>query len=194
MKNTILSLFLLTTSSFFVQAEVALKSFADISNFRQYTATFASSGQPSEEQFKQLARSGVERIIYLAFNKNETAIPYEDSIVKGLGMEYIHIPVDFMAPTVEDFELFASVMTQAPHKNTLVHCQVNFRASTFSLLYRVIYQEVTLLEAKKPFDSVWEPNVVWFGFLQEVLEQHGLGTACEGCDWGVHDMMTDTAN
>jgi protein tyrosine phosphatase (PTP) superfamily phosphohydrolase (DUF442 family) len=162
---------------------------AEIPNYRQYSDTFASSGQPDAAQLKVAAKSGVKRVIYLAFTDNETAIEHEDSTVKKLGMEYVHIPVDFMAPTLEDFQLFASVMQQAPDTNTLLHCQVNFRASTFSLLYRVIYLDVPVLEAKEAFDSVWQPNEVWFRFIQAVLGYYEVDSACEGCDWGVNEFV-----
>ena len=36
---------------------------ADISNFRQYSATFASSGQPTKDQFSAIAENGFERIV-----------------------------------------------------------------------------------------------------------------------------------
>ena len=168
---------------------VAATTLAEISNYRQYSDTFASSGQPDVAQLEVAADSGVKRVIYLAFADNETAIENEDRAVKKLGMEYIHIPVDFMAPTLSDFQLFASVMQQAQDTNTLLHCQVNFRASTFSLLYRVIYLGVPLLEAKEAFDSVWQPNEVWFRFIQSVLGHYDIDYACEGCDWGVNEFV-----
>jgi protein tyrosine phosphatase (PTP) superfamily phosphohydrolase (DUF442 family) len=162
---------------------------AEITNYRQYSDTFASSGQPDVTQLKAAADSGVKRVIYLAFTDDETAIEHEDRSVKKLGMEYIHIPVDFMAPTLTDFQQFASVMQQAPDTNTLLHCQVNFRASSFSLLYRVIYLDVPVVEAKEAFDSVWQPNEVWFRFIQAVLRHYEIDPACEGCDWGVNEFF-----
>lgn len=161
----------------------------EISNYRQYSDHFASSGQPSATQLAIFASQGVKRVVYLAFTDNETAIEHEDRTVKELGMEYVHIPVDFMAPTLEDFQLFANVMQQAPETNTLLHCQVNFRASTFSLLYRIIFLDVPILEAKEAFDSVWVPNEVWFVFIQSVLRHYDIDHACEGCDWGVNEFV-----
>jgi len=167
----------------------AATTLAEIPNYRQYNATFASSGQPDVAQLEAAASAGVKRVIYLAFTDDETAIEHEDRSVKNLGMEYVHIPVDFMAPTLRDFQQFASVMQQAPDRNTLLHCQVNFRASTFSLLYRVIYLDVPLVEAKEAFDSVWQPNEVWFRFIQSVLKHYDIDFACEGCDWGVNEFV-----
>ena len=106
------------------------------------------------------------------------------SLVKELGMEYVHIPVDFAAPTLSDFYTYAAVMQQA-EKKTLLHCQVNFRASAFSLLYRVIYQDVAIEDAKEDMNSVWAPNEVWRDFIFEVLQANGESPLCDVCDWNI---------
>lgn len=189
MYRLFLALISLTLQSIVFPTVIFAATTGEISNYRQYSENFASSGQPDVAQLEAIANTGVKRIIYLAFSDNESAIEHEDRLVKRLGMEYVHIPVDFMAPTLNDFELFVNVMRQAPEMNTLLHCQVNFRASTFSMLYRVIYLDVSLLEAKEPFDSVWVPNEVWFRFIQFVLEHHDIDYACDGCDWGVNEFV-----
>ncbi len=165
----------------------ALAGESGIVNYRRYTPFFASSGQPSAEQLEWIARQGIERVIYLAYTDNESAIPAEDRIVTGLGMRYVHVPIDFENPTVGDFNLFTRLMQQQPIENTLVHCQVNFRAATFSFLYRVIYLKVPMAEAKVALDSVWEPTPVWFEFIKVVLHDHGMSLECDGCDWGVNE-------
>ncbi|MFP6808514.1 MAG: protein tyrosine phosphatase family protein [Pseudomonadales bacterium] len=183
MRKTILLLI-----TILVQATAyASSAFEDISNYRQYSKAFSSSGQPSAAQLKRLSKSGVERVIYLAFTDDDSAIDHEDSIVKKLGMDYIHIPVDFMKPTLNDFQTFAQVMQHAPKKNTLVHCQVNFRASTFSMLYRTIFLGIPLGHAKEPFDSVWEPSPQWYQFIESVFRYYKVNMVCESCDWGANE-------
>ncbi len=161
----------------------------DISNYQQYSETFSSSGQPSALQLKTVQESGFERVIYLAFTDNDTAIKDEDRVVKQLGMEYIHIPIDFENPTLADFKTFARVMGEASPVKTLLHCQVNFRAATFSFLYRVAIQGVPALEAKDDLDSVWAPNETWFRFIRTVLDDYDLVPACKGCDWGANEFV-----
>jgi protein tyrosine phosphatase (PTP) superfamily phosphohydrolase (DUF442 family) len=164
---------------------------SDVSNYRQYSDLLSSSGQPSNEQLEQAAEQGFERVIYLAFTDNDSAIEHEDSTVKTLGMDYVHIPVDFRNPTVDDFKTFATVMQQRKTAKTLVHCQVNFRASTFSFLYRTIFLEVPTLEAKDALDGVWAPNETWFRFIRSVFEDYEMTHACEGCDWGEHEFIDE---
>ena len=154
-----------------------------ITNYRQYSDTLASSGQPDSEQLKLLAEEGFKRIIYLAYNDNDTAIVAEDRKVLDLGMDYTHIPVDFMNPTLRDFQQLAAMMQLAPEEKTLVHCQINLRASAFSFLYRIIHEDVPVSTALEDMHSVWAPNDVWFNFIQTVASHHDKELFCDGCDW-----------
>lgn len=155
----------------------------DIVNFRQYSDTLSSSGQPTEAQLRSAAEAGYERIVYLAFSDHDESLANEDRVVKKLGMEYAHIPVDWEAPQKSDFYMFAGLMAREPGKRTLVHCQVNFRASTFSFLYRVLYMGVAMDVAKQDLDGVWVPNDTWRRFIFDVLEDNGRSPHCDACLW-----------
>ena len=158
---------------------------SEILNFRQYSPTFASAGQPTREQLQIIKDSGYERIIYIAFSTVGPAIPEEDQLVKALGMDYLHIPVDFNNPTIRDFNAFVDAMQREPDRKTLLHCQVNARATAFSFLYRVIYEDVPVADAKRDMNSVWTPNQVWKDFIFSVLAANDKSPECEGCDWSV---------
>lgn len=166
-------------------AEGPAPELGEIVNFRQYSETFASAGQPTREQLQALADHGFERVVYIAFTGNPNALADEDQVVKGAGMEYMHVPVDFAAPLPDDFYAFADSMRRDADKKTLLHCQVNFRASAFGFLYRVIYEDVPVAEAKADMNSVWRPNEVWRDFIFEVMAQNGRDPRCAGCDWTV---------
>ncbi len=156
---------------------------AEITNFRQYSSSFASAGQPTRDQFQTIADNGFERIVYIAFTNNQNALSDADQLVKSLGMEYMHVPVAFDNPLPDDFYAFADSMQRNTDKKTLLHCQVNARATAFSFLYRVIYEGVSVEEAKADMNTVWQPNAVWRDFIFEVLAQNGLSPDCEACDW-----------
>jgi protein tyrosine phosphatase (PTP) superfamily phosphohydrolase (DUF442 family) len=163
--------------------EEADPALAEITNFRQYSSTFASSGQPTREQFSTIAENGFERIVYIAFTNNQNALPDADLVVKGLGMEYMQVPVDFNNPLPSDFYAFADSMRRNTDKKTLLHCQVNARATAFSFLYRVIYADVPLAQAKADMNTVWQPNEVWRDFIFTVLAENDISPDCEDCDW-----------
>lgn len=180
--NILLSLFAPFMSNTFALEEVSTE-LDEITNFRQYSSSFASSGQPTREQFQSLADNGFERVVYIAFTSNQNALSDADQLVKSLGMEYMHVPVDFNNPLPDDFYAFADSMQRNTGKKTLLHCQVNARATAFSFLYRVIYEDVPVAEAKADMNTVWQPNTVWRDFIFEVLAQNGKSPDCEGCDW-----------
>src|SRR5690349_19155377 len=81
-----------------------------IRNFRSIGKKLGTAGQPTAEQFQLVRNAGFEVVINLALPSSDNALPNEGSIVSALGMFYVHIPIDFKAPTSEDFQAFASVM------------------------------------------------------------------------------------
>ena len=156
---------------------------SDISNYREYSSNFSSSGQPSKKQFSLLKDAGFERIVYIAFSNSGKAFADEDVVVKELGMDYVHIPVIWDQPTAADFYAFAGSMQRDADRKTLLHCQVNYRASAFSFLYRVLYENVSVAEAKADMNSVWQPNETWRKLIFEILEDNSKSPYCDGCSW-----------
>ena len=175
--SSVLLLFLL------LSAGSRAQSLDQVVNFLQYSDHFASAGQPTAEQLELIRDSGFERIIYIAFSTDRNALANEDKLVKDLGMEYVQIPVVWAEPTPADYESFAAVMARDVNKKTLLHCQVNMRASAFAFLYRVLEEGVPMAEAKAAMNAIWEPNDTWRQLIFDVLEANGKPTECEGCDW-----------
>jgi protein tyrosine phosphatase (PTP) superfamily phosphohydrolase (DUF442 family) len=79
---------------------------SEIYNFRAIGERLGTSGQPTESQFQAIREAGFAAVINLALPTSDNALPNEGSIVTGLGMSYVHIPVDFKAPTSQDFQAF----------------------------------------------------------------------------------------
>lgn len=65
-----------------------------------------TAGQPTAAQFKDIQAAGYQSIVNLALVHSTDAIPEEGEIVAQLGMEYVHIPVDWEEPTLEDLTRF----------------------------------------------------------------------------------------
>ncbi len=157
----------------------------EIRNYIEYSPTFASAGQPTREQLGLLPGAGFERVIYIAFSNGRNAIPDEDAVVKELGMDYVHIPVIWDAPTKADFYAFVGAMQSESEAKTLLHCAANFRASAFSFLYRVLHEGVPIAEAKADMNKIWTPNQVWTDLIFEVLADNDISPDCQSCDWTV---------
>jgi protein tyrosine phosphatase (PTP) superfamily phosphohydrolase (DUF442 family) len=173
----------ITAVLFAAQPGAADDDLSDIVNYRAYSPLLSSSGQPTEEQLRAVRDAGFERVVFLAFSDHDESLEHEDRIVRELGMEYAQVPVIWETPTPDDFYQFAGLLQAAPAKKTLVHCQVNFRASTFSFLYRVIFDDVPIADAKADLNTVWVPNATWRALIFEVLEDNGRSPECDDCLW-----------
>lgn len=151
---------------------------ADIVNFRQYTADFASSGQIEKKHLQQLSARGFQRIVYIAYRAHgsETDNLSIDQHATDLGLHYVHIPVPWQAPSIEHYRIFVAVMNSQPKARTLLHCQMNYRASAFSFLYRVLELNTPTNEALADLKGVWQPDATWSTFINSVLAAHNHAT------------------
>jgi protein tyrosine phosphatase (PTP) superfamily phosphohydrolase (DUF442 family) len=87
---------------------MAPESLNFIRNFLPLTDRVGTAGQPTTEQFSDIAAAGYEVVINLALPTSTYALPEEQSIVAGHGMHYVHIPVDSTRPpskTPGDFSM-----------------------------------------------------------------------------------------
>ena len=101
------------------------------------------------------SRSG-RRVINLALhNDARYSLRDEAATVRELGMRYIHIPVQFKAPSEEDFLLFCAAMDSHAGDKMLVHCAANYRVTAFIGVYRVVRQQWTAEKAFETMRSVW---------------------------------------
>lgn len=144
-----------------------------ILNYYQVTADIASSGQPTEEQFYDIAAGGYQVIINLAMPDHENSIASEGSIVTSLGMTYIHIPVPFDAPGEDHFETFSGYMDTLQHRKVWVHCIVNARVSAFLFRYLQNSRGLSAVKAKTPVLEQWLPRMddTWKTFINRAPEQ-----------------------
>ncbi len=150
-----------------------MNKFTDIFNFLRIESSLTTSGQPTEAQLSVLAEKGYEVIINLALhNEPRYSLPDETGLVASLGMTYIHIPVQFDAPTENDMMLFFSAMESNKNKKIHVHCAANMRVTVFLGLYYLIKQKKSKEEAFDPMNSVWEPNEVWSSFISSMLVKY----------------------
>ncbi len=89
----------------------------------------------------------------------------EESIVNSLGMDYVHIPVEFFDPIPEDFEKFADTMKNSIGKKIWVHCAANARASSFVFRYRCSILGENQEDAIWDLREIWEPVGPWKKFI-----------------------------
>lgn len=143
----------------------------EIYNYLQLSENLSSSGMPTAEQMKEVADAGVKVVINLAVKTSPGALADEDQIVTSLGMEYIHIPVEWEDPTRQNLEDFFHVMDMHRNQKVHVHCQANYRATAFITLYRVLRQGWKQEDAIPSMEKIWSPEdfPVWQKFIEESL-------------------------
>jgi len=143
----------------------------DIYNYWFLNEKLSSSGMPTAEQMKEVAEAGVQVVINLALRTSPGALPNEDSVIESLGMKYIHIPVEWNNPTKQNLDDFFSAMDEHKDEKVLVHCQANYRASSFIMLYRVLRLGWRKDDAIPVMEKMWNPEdfPVWQKFIDENL-------------------------
>lgn len=142
---------------------------AQIYNFLQLSDSVATGGQPTAEQFGDIAESGYQLVINLALSNSSNAIAREREIVEALGMQYIHIPVIWERPVLEDFQQFSDAIAANTAQKVFVHCAANKRVSAFMYLYRRLHQQTEAETAKRDLYRIWQPNETWQNFIDGVL-------------------------
>ena len=142
-------------------------------NFVQWREGLASAAQPKAEWLATVGEQKYDVVINLAPPQSHGSIANEGGIVGAKGVKYVNIPVDFARPGAEDFRFFSEVVKANAGRNVFVHCQVNFRASSFVFLYRVIHEGASVQEAWVRVQSVWVPDRAWRRFIEDTLKAHG---------------------
>ncbi len=137
-----------------------------IYNYRKYSDSLCTSGEPTEEEFRLIQQAGFHHVINLAPHGAENALPDEAKTTADLGIRYTHIPVDFKNPTSENFDAFVAAYEACGDEKVWVHCAANMRVSAFLYKYRRDHLGLPEAEARAVMDTVWEPFGVWRRFLR----------------------------
>ena len=141
----------------------------EIYNYQFLSDNLSSSGMPTAEQMQALADENIEVVINLALVTSQGALPDEDQLVESLGMKYVHIPVEWNNPTRRNLEDFFQAMDEHKEQKVHVHCQANYRASAFIMLYRVLQLGWNKADAIPVMEKMWNPEdfPVWQKFIDD---------------------------
>lgn len=145
----------------------------DIYNFLPLSDRVATAGQPTKAQYPAIAAAGYRVVINLALSDSSTAIVAEAEIATDLGIEYLHIPVSWDAPTLADFQQFVSVMDRHRDLQIFVHCAANKRVSAFMYLYRQL-QGIDRAITRQDLAKIWTPNDIWQDFITAISIEYQL--------------------
>ena len=139
----------------------------EIVNYFEFAGPVGTAGQPSAEQFADVADAGFHSVINLSMPDAHYAIPHEGSLVTADGLNYFHIPVPFDAPEAEHLSLFIKLMDSLGHDGIFVHCGANMRVSAFMYHYLQWNRGLNAEQATSPILRAWLPRMdpIWRRFL-----------------------------
>ena len=139
-------------------------------NYRLVNSKVAPSGRVEPQQLAQLGGEGFEVVINLLSESSPYAVAGERQSVEDQGIEYLYLPVDFAAPTLEDYGQFRQLMQRAGDRKLLIHCAANFRVSAFYSRYAIETGRWSPAQADQFMLSVWQPgeHPPWPQWLEQV--------------------------
>lgn len=159
-------------------AEIGL---LELVNYYEYNHALASSGQPTREQLPLIKAAGIEAVVNLAPVTDPGAIPEEGALFGELGIEYVHIPIDWEKPPLADIESFFNAMAKFHGKKILVHCYANARASAMVYLWRTHKVGDSGSEPRQTLEKIWSNNEGYE--LPNVPQWLALIDAAAARDW-----------
>jgi len=136
-------------------------------NFRRVSDTVTTSGTVAADALGELRPNGYEVVVNLMPDDSSYAVAGEADIVEGADIGYVYIPVDFEAPTTDDFSAFAAAMDANADKNVHVHCAANYRVSAFYSLYAMRQGWWDAAQADAHIREIWDPAEypAWEAFI-----------------------------
>ena len=148
-------------------------SLESIYNYLKVNDRWATSGQPEADEFDLIKAAGYDCVINLApTSVLENSLQSEAEIVTDLGMEYLHLPVDFARPSEQKFAQFVQAMNQRQTQKVWVHCAANMRVSAFTYRYHVPYLGEPPVLAQQRLHKIWHPKGVWKRFIEKASVKH----------------------
>jgi protein tyrosine phosphatase (PTP) superfamily phosphohydrolase (DUF442 family) len=126
-----------------------------------------TAGQPTEEELREVAADGYRAIVNLGLLNPEYCLPDEAGLAASLGLAYRHLPVNFDAPALADFEAFVAQMDAWSDERVFVHCAANFRVSSFIAVYGEMRLGWDRDRADRHARTFWEPNRTWQQFVAD---------------------------
>jgi protein tyrosine phosphatase (PTP) superfamily phosphohydrolase (DUF442 family) len=133
----------------------------DIRNFLAIDGRIGTAGQPSEGELTEVAAAGYRAVVNLGLTGADYSLPDEAGLAATLGLAYRHLPVQFDAPTVADFDAFVGQMDEWAGERVFVHCAANFRVSAFMAVYGELRLGWDRARADRHARTFWEPNPTW---------------------------------
>lgn len=140
-------------------------------NFRRFTDSIDTCGVVGEENTEGLGGEQYVAVVNLLPEDSEYANTRERQTVEAQGLAYHYRPVDFAAPSTQDFQWYEATVNDLPQGKVLIHCAANYRVSAFSAIYAFRNLGWSAEQARRFVADVWDvsEHPVWERFLNDWL-------------------------
>ncbi len=145
-----------------------------IINYVEISDHLGTGGQPTAAHFGVLRDAGYQVVINLAMPDSRQALIDEGALVTSTGMLYVHLPISWKAPRLEDAQCLFGLLDHFRNERVFVHCIKNMRVSALVFAYRVCRLAVPIRVAESDMLRVWRPSGVWRKLLDRLLSDAGL--------------------
>lgn len=139
---------------------------ASIGRFHRYDEDLAAGAQPSPEQLEALRDEGFEVIFNISPASTRNALAGEAGIVEGLGMDYVHFPVDCSNLRPIHYKTFRGIMGGLEGKRIFVHCGGNIKSSNLIHMYLVLEGGMKEEESLATLKTIQDPEPKWFAYFR----------------------------
>jgi protein tyrosine/serine phosphatase len=130
----------------------------DIPRFQKVDEGFFRGGQPDKTGFEYLKKQGIKTVINLRDESNE-----EEPVVKGLGMNYVHLPMSVTIGTKisqNDITEYFKVISNPDNYPIYIHCRRGAdRTGVMVGFYRIAVQG---WDGKKAHDEARKIGMRWW--------------------------------
>lgn len=126
-----------------------------VANFAQISPILYRGEQPTAEGFAQLKKRGIRTII------NLRTFHGDSKLLKGTGLQYLHIYAKPWHPEEEDLLVFLKALLNPDNQPVFVHCQQGSDRTGYMVAsYRILEQNWTYAQAAAEmknfhFHTVW---------------------------------------
>ncbi|AXH14876.1 protein tyrosine phosphatase family protein [Malaciobacter mytili] len=142
-----------------------------ILNYIKINDKISTSGQPTLEELKIIADNDFKVVINLALSNSSLALENEDKIVSQLGMTYIHIPVDFENPEIDNLKIFLAILNSFTNIKVWVHCAKNYRVTAFMYVFHKYFLKTPFENINLSMFDIWTPSKKWQELMKISLEE-----------------------
>ena len=114
---------------------VPLKGIPGLPNLFRVSNSLYRSAQPTREGFRQAKKLGIKTIVNLRILHSDR------HLLRGTGLDYVHISIKPWHPEDEDLVRFLRIVTNPSRQPVLVHCnQGSDRSGVMTAAYRILVQ------------------------------------------------------